>query len=65
MVKLNAKCHTCLNNLKGLDDIVLRDNVATAPFTARVIKSNEQTLVGGSDLYIPLCRYHHNLHLNQ
>jgi len=32
-----------------------------APFTRRIIKSNEQILVGGSDMYEPVCRQHfHN-----
>lgn len=64
MVKLNAKCHKCLMDFNELDDIVLLDNVASAPFTARMVKSDEQTLVGGSDIYVPLCRYHYNLHIN-
>jgi thymidine kinase len=61
MIKLNAKCHKCLEEIK-VTDIIILDNVATAPFTARIISSKEQMLVGGSDMYVPLCRFHYNLH---
>tara|TARA_Y100000389_G_C17437278_1_gene506311 strand:- start:434 stop:1003 length:570 start_codon:yes stop_codon:yes gene_type:complete len=33
----------------------------TASFTKRIIKSNEQKIIGSSDIYIPVCRKCHNL----
>ncbi len=43
IVKLNAKCSQC-------------DNIA--PFTKRIVKSNEQILVGGASDYQPVCIKH-------
>ena len=43
VTKLTAKCVEC-------NDI--------APFTKRIIKSNQQILVGGSDSYKPVCLNH-------
>ncbi len=31
----------------------------TAPFSLRVVESKDKILVGGSDMYIPVCRKHH------
>ena len=42
-VKLNALCSKCKDG-------------TNASFTHRIIHSNEQILIGGSDTYIPLCR---------
>ena len=39
--KLFAKCNICGNN---------------APFTKRLTDSKEQTLIGGKEMYIPVCR---------
>ena len=45
-IKLTARCVEC--------------NVMTpAPFTRRTIQSNEQILIGGSDIYEPVCRMHY------
>jgi len=47
--KLTARCVEC------------RDNTP-APFTRRTIQSNEQILIGGADMYEPVCRMHyHNI----
>eukprot|EP00466_Bigelowiella_natans_P021292 jgi/Bigna1/58499/fgenesh1_pm.99_\ len=46
--KLNARCRIC---------------GAEAPFTGRIKKSEEQTLVGGADAYMPLCRRHYLEHI--
>lgn len=32
-----------------------------APFTFKKIKDTNQILVGGTDIYMPLCRYHYNM----
>ena len=42
-VKLNALCSKCKDG-------------TNASFSHRIIHSNEQILIGGSDTYIPLCR---------
>ncbi len=39
--KLNAICITC-----GLD----------APFTKRIVETKETILIGGADMYQPVCR---------
>ena len=44
--KLTARCVEC-------------NNMTPAPFTRRKIKSDEQILVGGSDMYEPVCRMHY------
>lgn len=44
--KINSLCTLCLNGTK-------------APFSHRTIQSEEQVLVGGADLYQPLCRKHY------
>jgi len=58
--KIAASCEYCLEelrliNFKGNVDII------KAPFTKRLVDSKEQKLVGGKDLYVPVCRYHYNL----
>lgn len=64
--KLQARCYYCLEDLEKCD---FKGNILaiSAPFTAR--KKNEDSLkcdkfsqicVGGSDIYVPVCRYHHN-----
>ena len=42
-IKLNALCSKCKDG-------------TNASFSHRIIHSNEQILIGGSDTYIPLCR---------
>jgi thymidine kinase len=44
--KLNSLCGLCKNGNK-------------APFTHRLSESKESVLIGGSESYIPLCRYHY------
>ena len=57
--KLHARCHTCLVELKKMD---YKGNIMSleAPFTKCLVTKTSQTLVGGSDSYIPVCRYHHS-----
>tara|TARA_B100000161_G_C33448801_1_gene368112 strand:- start:113 stop:691 length:579 start_codon:yes stop_codon:yes gene_type:complete len=44
ITKLSARCNICNNE---------------AIFTHRISKEKEQVLIGGSDKYIPLCRFHY------
>ena len=59
-VKLNSRCEICLMELEKLN---FRGNILsiTGPFTKRLGKSTQQKDVGGSDKYIPVCRFHHSL----
>jgi thymidine kinase len=44
-VKLNSLCSICKDGTE-------------APFSKRTIQSKDKVLVGGSDMYIPVCRKH-------
>lgn len=59
VIKLSASCHICL---KELEKTGFNGNILTivGPFTKRINKSTEQKDVGGSDKYIPVCRFHHS-----
>jgi len=55
--KLSATCEYCLEYLKSVGfEGKIEDN---APFTKRLIKSEEQKCVGGKNEYIPVCRCHY------
>lgn len=56
VVKLTAFCKQCLTQ---------RPRLVDAPFTARLSSSKEQVMVGGSELYLPLCRKCHIRHNQQ
>lgn len=60
VIKLNARCNICLDELKKVN---FRGNIlaVVGPFTKRLGNSTAQKEVGGSDKYIPVCRYHHSL----
>jgi thymidine kinase len=62
VIKLNASCNVCLNELERSQ---FRGNILSieGAFTKRMDDSNEQKLVGGTTKYIPVCRYHHSLPL--
>ena len=45
--KLNSRCVEC-------------NDGTPAPFTRRTIQSDKQILVGGSDMYEPVCRMHYH-----
>ena len=47
ITKLNALCSVCKDGTE-------------AYFSKRIISEDKQTLVGGSDLYIPVCRRHYS-----
>jgi thymidine kinase len=57
--KLTASCVICLAELKKTN---FHGNIFSleAPFTKRLGTSTQQKDVGGSDKYIPVCRYHHS-----
>jgi thymidine kinase len=62
--KKTAHCQDCIDQLSLMDfkgDIV----GALAPFTARIAGGNEQKLIGGKDMYIPTCSYHHAIRTEQ
>ena len=46
IIKLNAYCVKC-------------NDGTIASFTKRIVTSSDQILIGASDAYIPVCRYHH------
>ncbi len=50
--KMSAKCQKCWQQFGG-------NTLVNAPFTHRNVKSEEQVLIGGKNLYTPLCRYHY------
>lgn len=55
--KLNAVCREC-----SLNKHLIR---ADAPFTARLSTDINQIKVGGNDIYLPMCRRHHDSHLSK
>jgi thymidine kinase len=55
--KLKAKCEVCLS--LNVRDGRICGPVLDAPFTARKVASKEQKLIGGRDLYTPVCRMHY------
>lgn len=48
VLKLNAHCHLCLEEKKVVD----------APFSLRVVQSDEKILAGGKESYLAVCRKH-------
>jgi len=52
-IKLTAYCKYCLDS----------SDILPAPFTGRLSNSSDSIVVGGSDLYVPLCRSCHRKHL--
>lgn len=59
-IKLKASCNICLQELKNAD---FHGNIfaISGPFTKCLVDKTSQKLVGGSDTYIPVCRYHHSM----
>lgn len=59
VVKLNARCAICVSELKSIN---FRGNIMfiNGSFTKRLGSSKEQKIIGGSEQYIPVCRYHHS-----
>ena len=59
-VKLRAVCHLCRQDLKGV--VLSPDLFTAAPFTSKISGDYDVNIeIGGSDKYIPTCRYHHNI----
>jgi thymidine kinase len=60
VMKLTASCEYCLAELEqaGFHGNILS---IAGPFTKRLGTSTEQKVVGGSDKYIPVCRFHHSI----
>ena len=56
--KLSASCQICLRELECSD---FHGNLLSivGPFTKRLDTSTEQKIIGGTDKYIPVCRFHH------
>jgi len=59
VIKLSASCRVCLDELEKSN---FHGNILAiiGSFTKRLGTSTEQKVVGGSDQYIPVCRYHHS-----
>jgi len=59
IIKLKASCKLCLDELKKYE---FKGNILSidAAFTKRLSTSTEQKIVGGSNIYIPVCRFHHS-----
>lgn len=59
IIKLKADCRLCLDELQRSN---FRGNILSVvgPFTKRLGSSTSQKDVGGSDKYIPVCRFHHS-----
>jgi thymidine kinase len=55
--KINSGCKLCKTVLDP-------PRFTEAPFTAHNGIQTSQKEVGGEDLYSPMCRYHHNIHIN-
>lgn len=58
VIKLNAICYYCLEELKNND--FKGDLNYNAPFTKRIINNDEQIIIGDKNIYMPVCRKHHS-----
>lgn len=58
-IKINAICQKCIDCNRHNLLIEKRINIV-APFSKKIINSDEQKQIGGKDVYIPVCRYHLN-----
>ena len=59
-IKLRAKCKFCTDHLRSIGvnpDLFVAGY--EAPFTKRIVSSEDQVLVGGSSMYVAVCGYHH------
>lgn len=54
VIKLHARCLKCLDEKRGTNLMGI-----PAPFTIRVSRERDQKIVGGSEIYVPVCRHHH------
>lgn len=58
VIKKTASCKYCLEQLSrcGFQGNILG---IAGPFTKRLGNDKSQTLIGGKDSFVPVCRYHH------
>jgi len=69
--KLRAQCSVCLEELKRSGFKGIGAIKANAPFSALIRRPssedeyNSQIIVGGSEKYTSMCRYHHQKHLKK
>ena len=56
--KMKATCKLCLAQLAKIGFMGNPAHIS-GPFTKRLVDSDEQTLIGGPNSYIPACRHHH------
>jgi thymidine kinase len=59
-VKLNAICTYCSKEIIDRAETITPCNSVPAPFTKRLKEGNSIIEVGGTDLYVAVCRRHHN-----
>lgn len=59
VTKSRAKCFECLKVISTLPSVHFSCAVVDAPFTGRIISSKEKKIIGGGDIYKPLCRFHY------
>lgn len=59
-VKLTAMCKYCTDHLRsiGISSDIFK-NGYRGPFTKRIVQSDDQVLIGGSSMYVPVCGYHY------
>lgn len=57
VIKLHARCRKCIDDMEKMG-FHLDVMGIPAPFTMRTIESKEQKIVGGAEIYAPVCRYH-------
>lgn len=62
--KLQAQCTVCLKELQKSQFKGIGSISANAPFSARLVESSSQVLIGGTESYTVMCRYHHQQYLN-
>lgn len=55
---LTAHCKVCL--VKGLSSEFPQPVINKAPFTLRLTQELDETVIGGTQIYAPVCRYHYN-----
>lgn len=63
VTKFNAKCQVCKDIVKSKGGKPKRSDVLDAPFTAGLSTTKTQKLIGGADLYVPMCRAHYEQHM--
>lgn len=59
VVKLSGRCRLCLNELQ---DAGFHGNIMAlaAPFSKNIGHSDEQIQIGGDEIFVAVCRWHHS-----